>query len=58
VSSASCAASVRLVEASNQLASCVRDLGANDGCVSRYRDVRDAFDVYSDTTVSVARACH
>jgi len=52
-----CVASIRLEQASNQLARCARSIESNDGCGSKYRDVRDAFDVYSGGAHSFGEAC-
>ena len=52
-----CVVSIRLEQASNQLARCARSIDSNDGCGSKYRDVRDAFDVYSGAAHSSGEAC-
>jgi hypothetical protein len=52
-----CVVSVRLEQASNQLALCARSLDSNDDCGSKYRDVRDAFDDYSGAALTSREAC-
>lgn len=53
----SCGAAVRLEQASNQLASCARQVGAYGSCGSKYRDVRDAYDDYSTSGVESSETC-
>lgn len=54
---ASCGASARLRQASNQLANCAKDLSSSDDCRSKYRDVRDAYDVYSAAVIGSNEVC-
>ena len=53
----SCGAAARLERASNQLASCARQIGSYSSCGSRYRDVRDAYDDYSTSGVESSETC-
>lgn len=52
-----CVASIRLEQASNQLARCARSIEFSDGCASEYGDVREAFSRYSDMSRSPGEAC-
>ena len=52
-----CAASIRLEQASNQLARCAISIQPGDGCVSEYREVRDTFSRYSGMSHRAGEMC-
>ena len=52
-----CATSIRLAQASDQLARCAIARDSRGGCVSEYRDVRETFSRYSGMPHGAGEVC-